>query len=90
MADEIKPEEPVEEPEETEEEPEGANDDEQSWSRMEGMMRTIVKEELGSWSGPKKQTSSPSRKPPVKKTAQPQRRKGFLSGGFFQGLNPEE
>ena len=89
-----KPEETEVETEETEvEEPETESEesnDEQGWDRMSGLMRAIVREELSSWSGPKaKQTSSSSRKPPVKK-ASPPRKKGFLSSGFFQGLNPEE
>ncbi len=69
---------------------ESETDDEQGWDRMAGLIRSTVREELSSWSGPKqKTTSSNSRKAPVKK-ASPPRKKGFLSSGFFKGLDPEE
>jgi hypothetical protein len=74
---------------ETEEEDDDLDDveEDENWNRMGELIGKTVEEKLAAWQSNQGKTTS--RNSP-RKRAQPKRKKGFLSTGFFSNLDPDE
>jgi hypothetical protein len=78
--------------EETEvEETEETDDTEANWKKVQGFISEGIKEGMAGWQAEQeKKTKKTISSPSPRKAAPPKRKPGFLSTGFFKGLNPEE